>query len=213
MGRVTLDPGWKAVYSTDSAKEPDEKSSASGTKEEESGSIPTFRKGEEGPHKPFLAKKTTQPPKYYTEGTLLKAMETAGSQVDDEELREALKANGIGRPSTRASIIETLFKRGYIRRERKSLRATQAGIDIIGIIKEELLKSAKLTGQWERKLRMIESGDYKAEDFIGEIKKMINDITISVLSDNTNRHISTNIPDSKPEKARKTLSKKDSKKD
>ena len=140
-------------------------------------------------------------------------METAGSQVDDEELREALKANGIGRPSTRASIIETLFKRGYIRRERKSLRATQAGIDIIGIIKEELLKSAKLTGQWERKLRMIESGDYKAEDFIGEIKKMINDITISVLSDNTNRHISTNIPDSKPEKARKTLSKQDSKKD
>ena len=128
-------------------------------------------------------------------------------------MREALKANGIGRPSTRASIIETLFKRGYIRRERKSLRATQAGIDIIGIIKEELLKSAKLTGQWERKLRMIESGDYKAEDFIGEIKKMINDITISVLSDNTNRHISTNIPDSKPEKARKTLSKKDSKKD
>ena len=213
LGRVTLDPGWKAVYSTDSAKESDEKSSASGTKEEESGSIPTFRKGEEGPHKPFLAKKTTQPPKYYTEGTLLKAMETAGSQVDDEELREALKANGIGRPSTRASIIETLFKRGYIRRERKSLRATQAGIDIIGIIKEELLKSAKLTGQWERKLRMIESGDYKAEDFIGEIKKMINDITISVLSDNTNRHISTNIPDSKPEKARKTLSKKDSKKD
>lgn len=144
---------------------------------------------------------------------MLKAMETAGSQVDDEELREALKANGIGRPSTRASIIETLFKRGYIRRERKSLRATQAGIDIIGIIKEELLKSAKLTGQWERKLRMIESGDYKAEDFIGEIKKMINDITISVLSDNTNRHISTNIPDSKPEKARKTLSKQDSKKD
>ena len=140
-------------------------------------------------------------------------METAGSQVDDEELREALKANGIGRPSTRASIIETLFKRGYIRRERKSLRATQAGIDIIGIIKEELLKSAKLTGQWERKLRMIESGDYKAEDFIGEIKKMINDITISVLSDNTNRHISTNISDSKPEKARKTLSKQDSKKD
>ena len=144
---------------------------------------------------------------------MLKAMETAGSQVDDEELREALKANGIGRPSTRASIIETLFKRGYIRRERKSLRATQAGIDIIGIIKEELLKSAKLTGQWERKLRMIESGDYKAEDFIGEIKKMINDITISVLSDNTNRHISTNISDSKPEKARKTLSKQDSKKD
>lgn len=190
-GRVILDKGWKRVY-----QEEREKDSLNETSESQSGSdkasaqaLPGFTKGEQGPHTPFLAKKTTQPPKYFTEGTLLKAMETAGTLVDDEDLREALKANGIGRPSTRAAIIETLFKRGYIRRERKTLRATQAAFDLIGLIKEELLKSAKLTGQWERKLRMIESGDYEAENFINEIKQLIAQITFSVLSDNSHRRI------------------------
>jgi len=137
-------------------------------------------------------------------------METAGSQVDDEELREALKANGIGRPSTRAAIIETLFKRGYIVRERKSLRATRAGIDVIGLIKEELLKSARLTGQWECKLRMIERGDYKPEDFIAEIKQLVTQITYAVLSDNSNRRIKAEVPkgDEKPEGKGKTTKTK-----
>ncbi|MDE5868879.1 MAG: DNA topoisomerase III, partial [Muribaculaceae bacterium] len=150
---------------------------------------PQFKAGESGPHKPKLAKKTTQPPKYFTEGTLLKAMETAGSMVDDEDLRESLKANGIGRPSTRAAIIEILYKRGYIRKERKSLRATQAGIDLISMIKEELLKSAKLTGIWENRLRRIESGDYSAHEFIAQLKQLISEITINVLRDNSNQTI------------------------
>ena len=151
--------------------------------------LPVFSVGEKGPHKPRLAKKTTQPPKYYTEGTLLKAMETAGSDVDDEELRESLKANGIGRPSTRAAIIEILYKRGYIRRERKSLRATEAGIELINLIDEELLKSAKLTGMWERRLREIERSNYSAGEFISQLKRMISEITINVLKDNSNRKI------------------------
>ncbi len=195
-GKVILDYGWKAVYKSDQSQPQD-----SADKDSQAEDLPVFKKGEEGPHKPFLAKKTTQPPKYFTEGTLLKAMETAGSLVEDEDLREALKANGIGRPSTRAAIIETLFKRGYIRRERKSLRATQAGIDLIALIKEELLKSAKLTGQWERKLRMIEAGDYKAEEFIGEIKQLIKQITFAVLSDNSNRRISAEMPAEKEKKS------------
>lgn len=151
--------------------------------------LPAFEKGESGTHSPCLAKKTSQPPKYYTEGTLLKAMETAGSTVDDEELRESLKANGIGRPSTRAAIIEILYKRGYIRKERKSLRATQAGIDLIGMVKEELLKSAKLTGIWEGRLRDIERGSYSAAEFIARQKEMINDIVHSVMSDTSARTI------------------------
>lgn len=183
-GKVILDEGWKRVYKSES------ESLIEGSDKEGQQTLPQFTKGEEGTHNPFLAKKTTQPPKFFTEGTLLKAMETAGSLVEDEELRDALKANGIGRPSTRAAIIETLFKRGYIRRERKSLRATKAGIELIALIKEELLKSAELTGRWERKLRMIESGDYNAQDFIDEIKQMIKHITIAVLSDNSNRRIS-----------------------
>lgn len=186
-GKVILSPGWKFVYAkqdktTDTAEEQDKDN-------EESGILPQFEKGESGPHQPMLAKKTTQPPKYFTEGTLLKAMETAGNLVDDEELRESLKANGIGRPSTRAAIIEILYKRGYIRKERKSIRATQAGIDLISIINEELLKSAKLTGLWENKLRKIERQEYNAESFISELKQMIHQIVISVLSDNTYRHI------------------------
>ncbi len=134
-------------------------------------------------------KKTTQPPKYFTEGTLLKAMETAGTLVDDEELRESLKANGIGRPSTRAAIIEILYKRGYIVKERKSLRATPAAIELIGLIKEELLKSAKLTGIWEGRLRKIERKEYDPQEFIANIKQMITEITLSVIRDSSNRRI------------------------
>ena len=135
-GKVIIEPGWRVLLP---AKNDDDKS------DESDAVLPVFTEGESGPHKPFLAKKTSQAPKPYTEGTLLRAMETAGRTVDSEELREAMKDNGIGRPSTRAAIIETLFKRGYIRRERKNLVATQAGIDLIGTINEELLKSAKLT--------------------------------------------------------------------
>lgn len=181
-GRVLLDPGWKTVYKGS-------KSDSSTVADQSAQTLPPFSKGESGPHNPFLAKKTSQPPKYFTEGTLLKAMETAGSTVDDEDLRESLKANGIGRPSTRAGIIETLYKRGYIRQERKSLRATQAGIDLIGLIKEDLLKSAKLTGIWEGRLRKIETGDYSASEFIGQLKVMIKEITMSVMLDSSNRRI------------------------
>lgn len=182
-GRVIINPGWKQLYSKEdvSAEKKDD--------ENAEAVLPAFVPGETGPHSPRLAKKTTQPPKFYTEGTLLKAMETAGSDVDDEELRESLKANGIGRPSTRAAIIEILYKRGYIRRERKSLRATEAGCELIGLIDEELLKSAKLTGIWERRLRDIEHEKYSAEEFIAQLKQLINDITLNVLRDNSTRKI------------------------
>lgn len=184
-GRVISEPGWKTVYGKQKDKEDNTAES------EETAVLPDFQKGETGPHAPFLGKKTSQPPKYYTEGTLLKAMETAGQTVEDEELRESLKANGIGRPSTRAAIIETLYKRGYIRKERKSIRATEAGIELISIIDEELLKSAKLTGIWESKLRQIERGTYSAEEFINELKAMIFAITGSVMRDSSNRRIKT----------------------
>ena len=198
-GRVILNLGWKTVYTkNDITQQPDESD-----KEEELSVLPNFTKGESGPHTPFLAKKTTQPPKYFTEGTLLKAMETAGNLVEDEELRESLKANGIGRPSTRAAIIEILYKRGYIRKERKSLRATQAGIDLISIIKEELLKSAKLTGIWENRLRQIEKQQYSAEEFIAQLKQMINEVVISVLSDNSNRRITVPQPEITTKKTKK----------
>lgn len=182
-GKVITDQGWRKVYAGTNAKE------TTDSGEDDDRILPEFKVGESGPHEPQLAKRTTKPPKYYTEGTLLKAMETAGSTVEDEELRDALKANGIGRPSTRAAIIETLYKRGYIRQERKSLRATQAGIDLIGIIREELLKSAKLTGIWEGRLRAIEAGNYSASEFVDQLKKMINEITHAVLTDNSNRQI------------------------
>lgn len=180
-GKVILEPGWRTVYVGEKADN-----------EEEQGDnriLPNFEIGESGPHEPSLLKKATQPPKYYTEGTLLRAMESAGKTVDDEELREAMKENGIGRPSTRAAIIETLFKRKYIYRERKNIMASQAGIDLIATITEELLKSAKLTGLWENKLRKIERGEYSAADFIAELKDQINEIVINVLSDNSARRI------------------------
>lgn len=185
-GKVILNRGWKTLYDKESVKTDSDKSINADNGEDTNSELPVFVKGESGPHSPKLVKRTTQPPKYYTEGTLLKAMETAGSQVEDEDLREALKANGIGRPSTRAAIIQILYKRGYIRKERKSLRATQAGIDLISIIKEELLKSAELTGIWENRLRRIERQDYSPQEFLNQIKEMITHITLSVLKDNSN---------------------------
>lgn len=185
-GRIITDQGWKAVYS-DSGK--DEESD-----KEDTSILPEFIKGETGPHTPHVIKKTTQPPKYYTEGTLLKAMETAGASVENEDLREALKANGIGRPSTRAAIIEILYKRGYIVKERKSIKATKAALDLMTVIKEELLKSAELTGIWEGKLRKIEKGDYSPEAFITEIKKMVTEITMAVIKDGSDRRIITEQP-------------------
>lgn len=183
-GKVITNLGWKSVY----AKNPKADNEVTDTSDPDT--LPKFNVGEEGAHFPFLAKKTTQPPKYFTEGTLLKAMETAGSTVEDEDLRESLKANGIGRPSTRAGIIETLYKRGYITLERKSIKATQAGIDLIATIKEELLKSAKLTGIWEGRLRQIERGCYSAAEFIDQLKTMIVEITRAVMCDPSNRRIS-----------------------
>lgn len=200
-GKTVTDLGWKAVYKDASEEEKDDNESDS--------ILPEFTKGEQGPHVPNLVKKTTQPPKYYTEGTLLKAMETAGAAVEDEDLREALKANGIGRPSTRAAIIEILYKRGYIVKERKSIKATPAAKELMQVIKEELLKSAKLTGIWEGKLRKIERGDYSPEEFIDEIKGMVKDITFSVMRDNSNRHIITEQNKELTEKSTKnTKSKK-----
>lgn len=179
-GKVITNPGWRVVYGNQSQDDDDEK---------DGGILPDFQVGESGPHTPALLDKWTQPPKHYTEATLLRAMETAGKQCEDEELRDAMKENGIGRPSTRAAIIETLYKRRYIRKEKKNIVATQTGIDVIQVIHEELLKSPELTGQWERKLRMIERGDYDAQTFIGELKQMVMDIIKSVMSDNSNRTV------------------------
>lgn len=181
-GKVIVNAGWRAVYARDNSQEQGK---------DDTQTLPVFTPGESGPHEPRLVSKTTQPPKLFTEGTLLKAMETAGALVDDEILREALKANGIGRPSTRAAIIEILYRRGYIRKERKSIKPTEAGIHLIATINEELLKSAKLTGIWEGRLREIEYGKYSAQEFIDLQKKMIEEITLSVLRDNSRRRIIT----------------------
>jgi len=180
-GKVITNPGWRVLYV--GQKEDDD------DKDQGGSILPEFTVGESGPHAPSLLEKWTQPPKYYTEATLLRAMETAGKQCEDEELRDAMKENGIGRPSTRAAIIETLFKRRYIRKEKKNLIATQTGIDVIQVIHEELLKSPELTGQWERKLRMIERGEYEPGQFVTELKLMVNDIIRSVMSDQSNRQV------------------------
>ena len=200
-GKTVTSLGWKTVYS-DSPSEED-----SNEKDDDS-ILPDFHKGESGVHHPHLTKKTTQPPKFYTEGTLLKAMETAGSLVEDEDLREALKANGIGRPSTRAAIIEILYKRGYIVKERKSIKATAAAKELMSVVKEELLKSAKLTGIWEEKLRRIERGDYSPEEFISELKDMVVEITMSVMRDSSDRRILT--AQIQPETSKKKSTKKNS---
>ena len=174
-GKVITEPGWRVVF----AGEPNDE------EKEKENLLPAFTKGENGPHTPGLTEKWTQPPKPYTEATLLRAMETAGKLVDDEELRDAMKENGIGRPSTRAAIIETLFKRNYIRREKKNIVATPTGVELVGLIRNELLKSAELTGRWEKKLRDIEKKQYEAKTFIEELKIMLNEVVNSVLSDNS----------------------------
>ena len=190
-GRQILEPGWRVVFTSATANtttSPEEKEEKEGDAERV---LPAFAKGENGPHVPELAEKWTQPPKPYTEATLLRAMETAGKLVDNEELRDALKENGIGRPSTRAAIIETLFKRNYIRKERKNLIATSTGVELIQIIREELLKSAELTGIWEKKLREIERRTYNAAQFLEELKQMVREIVANVLADTSNRRITT----------------------
>ena len=187
-GKQILSPGWKTVFGQE---RPDARADAGDedAEKDEEKVLPQFQTGESGPHEPFLKESWTTAPKPYTEATLLRAMETAGKTVEDDALRDALKENGIGRPSTRAAIIETLFKRHYIRKERKSLFPTDTGRELIGVIKEELLKSAELTGQWEKKLRMIEKGTYEAGAFIDELKTMARDIVYSVLSDNSLRQV------------------------
>ena len=179
-GKVIIEEGWKVVF---------KKKVETSEEENEQGLLPVFEKGESGPHIPSLAEKWTTPPKPYTDATLLRAMETAGKTVEDEELRDALKENGIGRPSTRAAIIETLIRRNYIRRERSSLHPTQTGFELIDLIHEELLKSAELTGRWEKKLRQIERHEYEAKTFLEELKQMVSDIVLAVLKDNKQPNI------------------------
>ena len=193
-GKQILKPGWRVVFGAEQ-KDTDTESPS-----DEEGVLPEFVKGESGPHQPILKETWTTPPKPYTEATLLRAMETAGKLVDNDELRDALKENGIGRPSTRAAIIETLFKRNYIRKERKNLFPTATGKELIGIIQEELLKSAELTGLWEKKLRQIEKGTYEARTFLEELKQMVNQIVLNVLSDQTGRSITIE-QKAEPEKA------------
>ena len=215
-GKVIVEEGWRVLFPKNNAKEsgaaPQEgnagavispegqnstaegKTAVAVVRSEEEGTLPPFTKGETGPHTPTLTQKETTPPKPFTEATLLRAMETAGRNVDDEELREAMKENGIGRPSTRAAIIQTLYKRGYIRQQRKSLEATPTGIALIGLIQEELLKSAELTGLWENKLRQIERRTYSAQQFVAELKQMVSDLVHTVLCDNTNRRLQQTPP-------------------
>ena len=205
-GKQILEAGWRDVPASGAAgvpaNEPDDEAAAKNAADNaEERTLPAFAKGESGPHKPGLTKKTTQPPKPYTEATLLRAMETAGKMVDDESLREALKQNGIGRPSTRAAIIETLFKRQYIRKQRKSLIATPTGVELIGLIKEDLLKSVELTGIWEHRLRLIEQREYSPAQFIGELKQMVSDVVVQVLSDNSNRRVTFEAPAATPPQA------------
>lgn len=197
-GKQILDPGWRVIFAKDTEEESKEG--------EEESVLPAFSKGESGPHQPQLNEKWTQPPRPYTEATLLRAMETAGKLVDNDELRDALKENGIGRPSTRAAIIETLFKRHYIRKERKNLIATPTGVELIQLIREELLKSAELTGIWEKKLREIERRNYDAATFLSELKQMVTDIVYTVLRDNSNRRV-TVMPEEPKAPAAKTAAR------
>ena len=194
-GKEILDPGWRVTrLTTPDPAENTEGPEGAESAEKEEKVLPTFVKGESGPHQPTLTEKWTTPPPFYTEATLLRAMETAGRFVEDETLRAAMKENGIGRPSSRAGIIETLFKRHYIRRERKRLVATPTGIELIGLIREELLKSCELTGIWEKKLRDIEAHKYEPQQFIDELKQMVTDIVLSVLQDNAPRQITVTTP-------------------
>lgn len=211
-GKEILSPGWRAVYAQPTSQTATPTPNATSedddhNKGDEERTLPTFVKGESGPHTPTLSEKWTTPPKYYTEASLLRAMETAGKFVEDETLRAALKENGIGRPSSRAGIIETLFKRHYIRRERKNLVATATGIELIDIIHEELLKSCELTGIWEKRLRDIEHKKDDAADFINGLKQQVTEIVNDVLRDNTNRRV-TILTDEDLKKKKKTTKKK-----
>ena len=205
-GKEILDAGWRAVYTKAEQTEDDHPDNTDNTtdsqrqQDSEEATLPSFSRGESGPHKPTLTEKQTQPPKYYTEASLLRAMETAGKLVDDDELRAAMKENGIGRPSSRAGIIETLFKRNYIRRQRKNLVATPTGIQLIDTIHEKLLTSVELTGIWEKKLRDIEHHRYQPAQFIEELKQQVGEIVSDVMHDNSNRTIEGEAPDEKPVK-------------
>ncbi len=209
-GKQIMEPGWRVLFEKQQTNLLDEEANK---EKDEERVLPAFVKGESGPHIPDLAEKMTTPPKFYTEATLLRAMETAGKLVDSDELRDALKENGIGRPSTRAAIIETLFKRKYIRKEKKNLVATPTGMELIGLIREELLKSAELTGIWEKKLREIEKKSYDAATFVGELKQMVTDIVNQVLADNTNRRISLEVEEEKPAPKKRASRKSSKKKD
>lgn len=197
-GKQILEPGWRIIYQKEAVNPDDE--------QEDVQILPAFVQGEKGPHVPGLLEKQTSPPKFYTEATLLRAMETAGKQVEDEELREMLKDNGIGRPSTRAAVIETLFKRNYIRKEKKNLIATITGIELIQTINNELLKSAELTGQWEFKLRQIEKGEYEAKTFLDEMKSMVANLVSEVQQEN-HKKITAYVPPAEPVKASKKETK------
>jgi len=212
-GKEILDPGWRIVREDAKSKKEDDGEHQSSSEDEEKKqeddgehqsseerTLPTFVKGESGEHAPTLTEKMTTPPPYYNEASLLRAMETAGKFVEDETLRAAMKENGIGRPSSRASIIETLFKRHYIRRERKRLVATPTGIELIDLIREDLLKSCELTGIWEKKLRDIEHQKYDAQQFINELKQQVTDIVRDVMSDPTNRRITVMPPEEEKKK-------------
>jgi len=205
-GKEILDAGWRAVYTKAEQTEDDHPDNTDNTtdsqrqQDSEEATLPSFSRGESGSHKPTLTEKQTQPPKHYTEASLLRAMETAGKLVDDDELRAAMKENGIGRPSSRAGIIETLFKRNYIRRQRKNLVATPTGIQLIDTIHEKLLTSVELTGIWEKKLRDIEHHRYQPAQFIEELKQQVGEIVNDVMHDNSNRTIEGEAPDEKPVK-------------
>ncbi|NNC49547.1 MAG: DNA topoisomerase III, partial [Flaviramulus sp.] len=177
-GKEILAKGWRVVFEN------------SNTKDKESGILPTFVKGEKGPHEPSFLEKETKPPNHFTEATLLRAMETAGKQVDDEELRDLMKENGIGRPSTRANIIETLFKRKYIKRNKKQVLPTVTGVQLIDTIQNDLLKSAELTGSWEKQLKDIEKGEFSAGAFIKNMKRMVDALVYEVRSETKRANIS-----------------------
>ena len=198
-GKEILEPGWRVVREEVRSKKEDSEDDEK-KQDDEERTLPTFVKGESGEHVPTLTEKMTTPPPYYNEASLLRAMETAGKFVEDETLRAAMKENGIGRPSSRASIIETLFKRHYIRRERKRLVATPTGIELIDLIREDLLKSCELTGIWEKKLRDIEHQKYDAQQFINELKQQVTDIVRDVMSDPTNRRITVMPPEEEKKK-------------
>ncbi len=209
-GKEILEEGWRVLYpkpSRTSKSNPTKTEKEKEDKEEELKILPSFAVGEAGPHEPSLVEKKTQAPKYYTEATLLRAMETAGKKVDDDELRELMKANGIGRPSTRANIIETLFKRKYIRRQKKQIQVTPIGVELVGVIKNELLKSAALTGQWEKRLREIEEGAFPAPQFVDNMRAMVRDLVVEVQQDTNYKRISSPSPTTTSAKPKVTSAK------